>query len=176
MLINIAGWLPATLVNGPGVRCTVFVQGCPHACKGCHNPSTHSFERRRLVATAKIVAEIKRRSKFLDGITLSGGEPFCQSEACKEIADAAHELGLNVWCYTGFTWNALIKEADPLRMALLESVDVLVDGPYIEELRTDKLPWRGSKNQKIIDVRKSLQEGRRIEVKHEDRLHSFRIC
>lgn len=173
MLINIAGWLPATLVNGPGVRCAVFVQGCPHACEGCHNPSTHSFEVRRLVDTAKIIAEIKRRSKLLDGITFSGGEPMCQPEACKEIADAAHEMGLNVWCYTGYTWGFLMKEADPLRMALLESVDVLVDGPYIEALRTTDLLWRGSKNQKLIDVPKSLQEGRRVEVKNEDQMHGF---
>ena len=173
MLIRIAGLLPVTLVNGEGVRYAVFVQGCPHACKGCHNPDTHQFDGGRLMDTAEIIAEIRRKRKLLDGVTLSGGEPMCQTEACKEIADAAHEMGLNVWCYTGFTWNALMKEADPLRMALLENVDVLVDGPYIESLRTTDLLWRGSKNQKLIDVQKSLREGRKVEVKNEDQLYGF---
>lgn len=173
MLIRIAGLLPVTLVNGEGVRYAVFVQGCPHACKGCHNPDTHPVDGGRLMDTAEIIAEIRRKRKLLDGVTLSGGEPMCQPEACKEIADAAREMGLNVWCYTGYTWGFLMKEADPLRMALLESVDVLVDGPYIESLRTTDLLWRGSKNQKLIDVQKSLREGRKVEVKNEDQLHGF---
>lgn len=164
MLINIAGYLSPTCVNGPGVRLAVFAQGCPHDCKGCHNPDTHSFSGGHFVETHEIIDIIQRRGKLLDGVTLTGGEPFCQAEACKEIADAAHREGLSVWCYTGFTWKALMTEADPLRMALLASVDVLVDGPYIEELRVEDLPWRGSRNQKIIDVQKSLRERRRVEM------------
>ena len=162
--LRLAGVIGESIVDGPGIRMTVFVQGCPHACKGCHNPDTHAFDGGRRMDTAEIIAEIRRKRKLLDGVSLSGGEPLCQTEACKEIADAAHEMGLNVRCYPGFTWNALTKEADPLRMALLESVDVLVDGPYIEELRTTELLWRGSKNQKLIDVPKSLREGRRVEL------------
>ena len=153
MLIRIAGLLPVTLVNGEGVRYAVFVQGCPHACKGCHNPDTHPFDGGRLMDTAEIIAEIRRKRKLLDGVTLSGGEPMCQTKACKEIADAAHEMGLNVWCYTGYTWEFLIEKADPRRMSLLDSVDVLVDGPYIEGLRSPDLLWRGSKNQRVIKLK-----------------------
>lgn len=157
MLISIAGLLTSTLVNGEGVRFAVFVQGCPHDCKGCHNPDTHAFGGGQILDTTEIIAQIRKRRKLLDGVTLSGGEPMCQTKACKEIADAAHEMGLNVWCYTGYTWESLIEEADPRRMALLDSVDVLVDGPYIEKLRSDDLLWRGSKNQRVIRMKGEMR-------------------
>ena len=96
---------------------------------------------------------------LLDGVTLSGGEPMCQPEACRTIADAAHAKHLNVWCYTGFTLDALLKENDPARMALLHGIDVLVDGRFVQEQKSLSLLYRGSSNQRLIDVPKTLAAG-----------------
>ena len=113
------------------------------------------------MTTEEIIAQI-RSNPLLDGLTLSGGEPMCSPEACTEIAEAAKATGLNVWCYTGFKWEYLIVDRDPARMALLRAVDVLVDGPFLQEERSLELLYRGSRNQRIIDVVKSMQEDRVI--------------
>ena len=146
MLMRIAGIVHDSIVDGEGIRLAVFVQGCPHHCNGCHNPETHDFQGGRLIDTSEIIAMMDA-NPLLDGVTLSGGEPFCQSGACIEIAAAAHLKGLNVWCYTGYTIEEL--EGHPL----LNEVDVLVDGRYMEEQRTLELPFRGSRNQRIIVLR-----------------------
>ena len=99
MQMRIAGTINDSIVDGPGFRFTVFTQGCPHHCPGCHNPKTHDFEGGKLADTQEIIEKF-RKNELLDGITLSGGEPLCQSEACRVLARAAHESGLNVWCYT----------------------------------------------------------------------------
>jgi anaerobic ribonucleoside-triphosphate reductase activating protein len=99
------------------------------------------------------------KNPLLSGVTLSGGEPFMQSAACLEIAKAAHEANLNVWAYTGYTWERLMQENDPGRMALLHEIDVLVDGPYIAEKRSLELDFCGSSNQRVIDVQQSLLQG-----------------
>ena len=93
---------------------------------------------------------------LLDGLTLSGGEPMCQPEACRILAEAAHAARMNVWCYTGYTWEALMAENDPARMALLQQVDVLVDGPFLLAQRSLELKYCGSRNQRLIDVKQSL--------------------
>ena len=152
MQMRIAGIVQDSIVDGEGIRLTVFVQGCPHHCPGCHNPETHDFNGGRMVDTSEIIGMIDS-NPMLNGVTLSGGEPFCQSEECKIIADAAHERGLNVWCYTGYTCDELMKFGDPHDIALLGSIDVLVDGRYMEEQRTLELPFRGSRNQRIIVLR-----------------------
>lgn len=157
MQMRIAGIVQDSIVDGEGIRLTVFVQGCPHHCPGCHNPETHDFNGGRMVDTSEIIGMIDS-NPMLDGVTLSGGEPFCQSEECKIIADAAHERGLNVWCYTGYTCDELMKFGDPYDIALLGSIDVLVDGRYMEEQRTLELPFRGSRNQRIIVLRNGKQE------------------
>ena len=158
MNIRIAGTVNDSIVDGPGYRYTIFAQGCPHHCPGCHNPQSHDFEGGRTVDTETILRQV-RENPLLDGITLSGGEPFCQPEACRALAEAAHDLGMSVWCYTGYTWEKLMQEADPARLALLEAVDVLVDGPFILAQKSLELKFCGSRNQRLIDVKKTRQAG-----------------
>ena len=158
MNIRIAGTVNDSIVDGPGYRYTIFAQGCPHHCPGCHNPQSHDFEGGRVTDTDTILRQV-RENPLLDGITLSGGEPFCQPEACRALAEAAHDLGMSVWCYTGYTWEKLMQEADPARLALLEAVDVLVDGPFILAQKSLELKFCGSRNQRLIDVKKTRQAG-----------------
>lgn len=161
MLIRVANVIQDSIVDGPGLRLVVFTQGCPHGCEGCHNPETHSFTGGRLMNTEKIISMMDK-NPLLEGITLSGGEPFCQPEACIELARAAKKRGLTVWVYTGYLYNDILMRLSPVHRQLLDLVDVLVDGPFIQELRTLDLPWRGSKNQRLIDVPQVLAAARRI--------------
>ena len=156
--IRIAGTVGESIVDGPGFRYTLFVQGCPHGCLGCHNPQTHDFGGGHIAQTDDVIAHLGQ-NPLVRGLTLSGGEPMCQPEACRTIADAAHAKHLNVWCYTGFTLDALLKENDPARMALLHSIDVLVDGRFVQEQKSLSLLYRGSSNQRLIDVPKTLATG-----------------
>lgn len=149
--------MPESIVDGEGIRYVIFTQGCPHHCKGCHNPSTHSFDSGKVVAIHDILTDIEKSKKYIDGITLSGGEPFCQIDQCSIIAEQAREMGLSVWCYTGFSFEELYGRDDAL--CLLQNIDVLVDGPFILEERSLDLDFRGSRNQRIIDVRTSLKKG-----------------
>ena len=158
MDIRIFGTVEDSIVDGPGLRYSVFTQGCPHHCPGCHNPESHDFSGGRIADTAELV-QVMRRNPLLDGLTLSGGEPFCQPEACCALADAAHAARMNVWCYTGYTWEALLQEADPARLALLGSIDVLVDGPFLLAQRSLELKFCGSRNQRLIDVKRSRAAG-----------------
>ena len=158
MNIRIAGTVNDSIVDGPGYRYTIFAQGCPHHCPGCHNPQSHDFEGGRVTDTDTILRQV-RENPLLDGITLSGGEPFCQPEACRVLAEAAHDLGMSVWCYTGYTWEKLMQEADPARLALLDAVDVLVDGPFILAQKSLELKFCGSRNQRLIDVKKTRNNG-----------------
>ena len=158
MEIRIFGTVEDSIVDGPGLRYSVFVQGCPHHCPGCHNPESHDFAGGKVADTDALIRPLKT-NPLLDGLTLSGGEPMCQPEACAELAAAAHAARLNVWCYTGYTWEALLKEADPARMALLQQVDVLVEGPFILAERSLELKYCGSRNQRVVDVKKSLAAG-----------------
>lgn len=158
MEIRIFGTAEDSIVDGPGIRYSVFTQGCPHHCPGCHNPESHPFDGGRVVDTAELIAVMKR-NPLLDGLTLSGGDPMCQPEACLELAQAAKAARLNVWCYTGYTWEALQAEADEAKKALLAAVDVLVDGPFILAQRSLALKFCGSRNQRLIDVKRSLAAG-----------------
>jgi len=155
MLIRIAGTVDDSIVDGPGYRYAIFTQGCPHHCPGCHNPESHDFDGGRLVDTDVILAQV-RENPLLDGITLTGGDPLCQPEPCLVLAEAAKALGLTVWAYTGYTWESLLSEADPARMALLNAVDVLVDGPFLLAEKSLELKFCGSRNQRLIDVPQSL--------------------
>lgn len=157
MRIKIAGTINDSIVDGPGLRYAVFVQGCSHRCPGCQNPQTWSVDGGTETLTKVLVEEMKK-NPLLSGLTLSGGEPFEQAIPCSELARAAKEMGLNVWCYTGYTWEDLVDST--YAMCLLQQVDVLVDGPFIQEEKTLELPWRGSKNQRLIDVQESIKQNK----------------
>ena len=149
MQIRIAGLVPESFVDGDGIRFAIFMQGCERNCAGCHNPETHALDGGRLIDTREIISAIRRNS-LLDGLTLTGGEPLLQVEAATELARAVKNLGLNVWCYTGYTF----EEIPPDAQELLKYIDVLVDGEFILALRDLELDFRGSRNQRIINLNK----------------------
>lgn len=138
--MRIAGVKPCSLVNGEGVRFVVFLQGCGHRCPGCHNPETWDFGGGYYAEPAMIAKNYRRHARLLDGITLSGGDPFYQQEACEELLKLLP--GVNVWIYTGFEY----KEIKDTRLAGM--ADVLVTGPYVETLRCEGKMY-GSSNQEI---------------------------
>lgn len=156
--MRIAGIVQDSIVDGPGFRFTVFTQGCSHHCPGCHNPQTHDPSG-GTEHTVEELLERMRSNPLTDGLTLSGGEPFEQPEDCLLLAQGAHESGLNVWSYTGYLFEFLRDQGTEAQKALLREVDVLVDGPFLLDQRTLSLPWRGSRNQRVIDVPKSLENG-----------------
>ena len=145
-----------SIVDGEGLRAVVWTQGCPHGCPGCHNPQTHAFDGGTSVASESILEQLKAHF-YLDGVTFSGGEPMAQAAACGELAWAVHQLGMNVWCYTGYTWEALMEAQDPDQRMFLEQIDVLIDGPFLLAQKSLNLRFRGSANQRLIDVQASLK-------------------
>ena len=147
-----------SIVDGPGLRAVIWTQGCSHNCKGCQNPQTHSFTGGGLIPT-KLVCDEIRKLKYHTGITFSGGDPMFQPEQCAKIAAYAKNLGLNIWVYTGFTFEELMKmsESMPIYKEFLEKIDILVDGRFILEQRDLNLLFRGSRNQRLIDVKKTLK-------------------
>ena len=161
MKIRIADVIEESFVDGEGVRFAIFVQGCPHRCKGCHNPTTHDFNSGHIIETDRLINKIKNAS-LISGVTLTGGEPLCQIKAVTEIAAATKTLNLSVWCYTGYVYENLINGKDTDFFTnesinkFLQYVDVLVDGPFIDSQRDLTLPFCGSKNQRLIDIKKSL--------------------
>lgn len=158
--MRIASVVQESIVDGPGLRFTLFTQGCPHRCPGCHNPMTHDPNGGSEISVQDIITEMLK-NPLTDGITFSGGEPFAQAADCAIIADAAHTAGLNVWTYSGYTFEQLLSlsENDEGIRNLLKKTDVLVDGPFILDKRSLAIKWRGSTNQRIIDVQNSLKTG-----------------
>lgn len=157
--VRLAGAVNDSIVDGPGIRLAIFVQGCSHHCKGCQNPETWNPEG-GYVKTVDDIARAMAANPLLDGITLSGGEPMEQPVPLTELADIAHEHKLNVWCYSGYTFEQLLDDKPSAEAhELLRHVDVLVDGPYVESERSLDLHFRGSANQRIIDVPASLEAG-----------------
>ncbi|HEY8362091.1 MAG TPA: anaerobic ribonucleoside-triphosphate reductase activating protein [Tissierellaceae bacterium] len=153
MKLRIAGIVEESIVDGPGIRLVVFTQGCKHNCVGCHNPETHSFTGGKLVDIDSIV-EMVKSNPLLDGITLSGGEPFEQVKECTYLAKKIKELGLSVVTYTGYTFEEILKD-ERLRELLLYT-DILIDGKFDITKKSLDLQFRGSSNQRIIDVKKYL--------------------
>jgi anaerobic ribonucleoside-triphosphate reductase activating protein len=146
-----------SIVDGPGLRAVVWTQGCMHKCPGCHNEQTHDLEGGFETSLEDIKLQIEDL-KLHKGITISGGEPFLQPEQCAEIAEFARSKGLDVWCYTGFTYEQLSKSEKHKR--LLKNVDVLIDGPFMQEQRSLELKFKGSKNQRCL----RLKDGEVIEI------------
>lgn len=158
-----------SIVDGEGIRSVIWTQGCNHHCKGCHNPKTHSFNGGRLYN----IEDLKNQIDLLegqDGITFSGGDPMEQAKSCAILARYSHQKGLNVWCYTGYTYEELIeksKEEKSIR-DFLEQIDVLVDGRFILSEKSYDVKFRGSKNQRIIDVRRSLSSNKVVLISEQE--------
>lgn len=149
-----------SIVDGEGIRTVIWTQGCKHNCPFCHNPSTHSFSGGMNVDIEdikKTLAEIKGQT----GITFSGGDPMEQAEECAEIAKYAKSINLDIWCYTGYVYEDLLKKGSEI-VNFLNYIDVLVDGPFLIKEKSFDVKFRGSKNQRLIDVKKSLKENKTI--------------
>ena len=156
--MRIFGLVQDSIVDGPGFRFSCFVQGCPHGCPGCHNPDSHAPQGGKEMTAEAVEAELLK-NPLTDGLTLSGGEPFAQAEDCLKLAKTAHAHGLNVWSYSGWTFEYLRDQGTEAQGALLAELDVLVDGPFVLAEKDLGLRFRGSSNQRIIDVPASLQAG-----------------
>ena len=154
--LRLAGVVNESIVDGPGIRYTIFVQGCPHHCPGCHNPQTHDFAGGTEVAWQALVDAIDQ-APFVSGITFSGGEPFCQAAGLLPLAQALKARGKHLMAYTGYTFEELLDLEDAAVYPLLEQLDLLVDGRFLAGQKSLDLRFRGSTNQRILDVPASLQ-------------------
>ena len=152
-----------SIVDGEGIRAVIWTQGCPHKCPGCHNPSTHSFTGGELVDIEDVKKQIDNL-KNQTGITFSGGDPMMQPLECSELAKYSKEKGLNIWCYTGFTYEEVLDLSKKNKdiMNFLKEIDVLVDGKFDIREKSFDCIFRGSKNQRLIDVQKSLEKNKTI--------------
>lgn len=167
MEIRLSGIVEESIVDGKGIRFVVFTQGCPHNCKGCHNPQTHDFKGGYMEDTDKLF-EMFQEDPILKGITFSGGEPFMQPKPLIELAKKVHSIRKDVTCYSGFTFEEILNSENEDRVELLKNIDVLIDGKFILEQRNLELSFRGSENQRVIDVKKSLSENKIILVEDID--------
>ncbi len=145
-----------SIVDGLGIRTVLWTQGCSHNCPNCHNPGTHDFNGGELVELEDVIDAIYDL-EGQDGVTFSGGDPMFQAKQCAVLAKVVHELGMNVWAYTGFTYEQLINHGNPDILEFLSEIDVLIDGKFDINKRSLDLEFRGSSNQRVIDVQKSLE-------------------
>lgn len=154
--VRLAGIEEESIVDGPGLRLSLFTQGCPHHCHGCHNPETHAFDTGTFY-TLRTLLDLYDENPLLQGMTFSGGEPFVQAEILSVLGKAIHDRGGDIVTYTGYTFEFLVET---IRLntpqahawqALLAETDILIDGPYVEELRDLELTFRGSSNQRVLD-------------------------
>ena len=161
-MLYLAGIQGDSIVDGPGIRTTFFCQGCPHHCEGCHNPETWPFAGGTPMDTEQML-RIVRDNPLCRGVTFSGGEPFAQAEGFYELAVELKKLGYEVASYTGYTFEQLLN-GTPAQKKLLELLDVLIDGPFKLSEKTLEIAFRGSRNQRILDVPRSLAQGRAVET------------
>lgn len=162
--LRLAGVIAESVVDGPGMRLVVFAQGCPHGCTGCHNPETQPFEGGERWEIGPLL-EMVVANPLLAGVTLTGGEPFAQAEGLGVLAQKVKALGLNVVTYTGYTYEKLLSEPDHAGwQLLLQHTDLLIDGPFVEAQKDLNLSFRGSSNQRLIDVPQSLATGTVVQV------------
>ena len=172
MKFRCAGLTPESIVDGPGLRFTVWTQGCLHHCKGCHNPQTWDMDAGIESDTDEVFEQIMK-NPLLDGVTLSGGDPFYQAKAMAELARRVHSAegcSLNVIAFTGFEYEELMAQGTAANgyLELLRECDYLIDGRFILEQRSLDLKFRGSRNQRFIDVKRSLKEGRVVALTDEE--------
>lgn len=162
--IRIAGIIEESIVDGPGIRFVIFTQGCPHHCKGCHNPQTHDFNSGKEISINDILQMIEA-NPLLKGITLSGGEPFMQAKNLSILLDKIKGRSLDVITYSGFTYEEILKKADNENhfKDLLERTNILIDGKFEEDKKNENLMYRGSSNQRAIDVKLSIDKGKIVE-------------
>ena len=155
-MISVLDIIEDTMVDGPGFRTSIYCAGCQHQCEGCHNPQSWDFEGGHAMTTEEIMRVIE--ADPYANVTFSGGDPMYQPEGFAELAHAIRQrTEKTIWCYTGFTFENLMK--NPRQRALVEQLDVLVDGPFVKALRDENLRFRGSKNQRLIDVKQSMSQG-----------------
>lgn len=164
MILRLAGIVRESIVDGPGMRMTVFVQGCPHRCKGCHNLQTHDFNGGYISEINNILAVIDK-DPLLQGVTFSGGEPFLQAKELSVLAEEISKRGLDIITYTGYTFEQLSQlfDKNPEVRQLVEMSKYIIDGRFVEELKSYDLKFRGSSNQRIIDVKETLRQGKVVE-------------
>lgn len=155
--LRVAGTIGESIVDGPGIRYVIFTQGCPHGCPGCHNPKTHDFDAGIELTLDTLFTDIMK-NPMITGVTFSGGEPFCQPKPLSTLAVALKEKKKHIMTYSGYTLEQILTMGDDA-MALLSQCDMLVDGPYIQSQRDLTLRFRGSRNQRILDVPLSLKTG-----------------
>lgn len=160
-MLNLAGIAGDSIVDGPGIRTTFFAQGCPHHCPGCHNPETWPFEGGTPMAEEDLV-EIVRQNPLCRGVTFSGGEPFAQAAGFARLARLLRQEGYEVAAYTGYTLEALLEKGTPEQRDLLQELDVLIDGPFLLAERSLELNFRGSRNQRVLNVPESLGQGKAV--------------
>lgn len=159
-MISVLSIVEDTMVDGPGFRTSIYCAGCRHGCPGCHNPQSWDFSGGRAMTTSDIMAIIE--ADPFANVTFTGGDPMYQPEGFAELArEIRRTTNKTIWCYTGFTFETL--KDNPRQRALLEQIDVLVDGPFVQKLRNEDLCFRGSSNQRIIDVQQSLKENKVVE-------------
>ena len=157
-ILNIAGFNKNSITDGPGFRFVIFAQGCVHNCKGCHNPETHAFGTGADYTVAEVIAMIKK-NPMIKGVTLSGGDPFCQPKAFAVLAAELKKQGYEICAFTGYLFETLAGDKTDDKYKLLENVDILIDGPFVESEKSMELKFKGSRNQRTIDVAKSLETG-----------------
>ncbi len=165
MKIKLAGVVEESIVDGPGIRYTIFVQGCPHLCKGCHNAHTHSFDGGYISDTDDLYKSIMA-NPLLTGVTFSGGEPFCYAGELADLGGRLKAKGKSIITYTGYTFEDLLEESasEPSYMDLLNVTDILIDGRFEEEQKDLLLKFRGSKNQRILDCAASISSRNAVEI------------
>lgn len=159
-MLNLSGIVQDSIVDGPGIRTTIFCQGCPHHCPGCHNPETWDFGCGTDVPVEDLV-DVVRSNPLCRGVTFSGGEPFAQAAGFAKLAQLLKERGYEVASYSGYTFEELLNGSEDQKK-LLASIDILIDGPFLLAQKSLEVPFRGSRNQQILDVKKSLAESRAV--------------
>ncbi|MCH5138601.1 anaerobic ribonucleoside-triphosphate reductase activating protein [Clostridiaceae bacterium UIB06] len=165
--VRLSGIAFESLVNGPGLRRVIFAQGCIHNCKGCFNPDTHDLKGGQVMDMDKIIKDIKN-NPLIKGVTFSGGDCLEQADKFAYMGKKIKELGLNIWCYTGYTYEYILQNKDKRAGwdDLLDNIDVLVDGKFEEDKQDSTLRYKGSSNQRIIDIKESLKSNKVVTIEY----------